>query len=64
MIVGFGMYGYGKYVLGFFGKMLKDGIKLDEVIFVVFFFVCVYSGFVFEGRKLFDKMIDEYGVEC
>lgn len=45
----------------FFELLFKLGIRLDYVIFVGVFFVCIYSGLVEKGIEYFNLIKDVYG---
>lgn len=43
--------------------MICFGIKLDNVILIVFFLVCVYFGELDKVYSIFDFMVIKYGIE-
>lgn len=50
MILGYGVYGYGKEVLELYYLMEGLGIVFNEIIFLIFLLVCGYIGMVDEGK--------------
>ncbi|XP_056174916.1 putative pentatricopeptide repeat-containing protein At1g17630 isoform X1 [Syzygium oleosum] len=63
MIAGCGMHGLGKDAVRYFDGMVETGIKPDEVTFVAVLSACSHAGLVVEGRKLYDRMTEEFGIE-
>ncbi|KAL8235291.1 hypothetical protein R6Q59_021391 [Mikania micrantha] len=63
MIKGYGMHGFGKSALKIFNNMISDGCKPDEVTFLSLLFACSHAGLVNDGRKLFNQMQPEFGIE-
>jgi len=45
-----------------FEEMRLLGLKPDEVTFVALLCACGHSGLVDEGKRLFESMLSEYGV--
>ncbi|KAF6161652.1 hypothetical protein GIB67_017290 [Kingdonia uniflora] len=62
IIVGLGMYGYGKEAIDVFLKMKDQRMKPDHVTFIGLLCGCSHSGLVSEGRKYFSEMLGVYGV--
>ncbi|KAL3523163.1 hypothetical protein ACH5RR_015997 [Cinchona calisaya] len=68
IIMAYGMHGKGKEALELFNAMVIDGsrngeVKPNEVTFIGIFAACSHSGMVDEGRQLFYKMKEDYGIE-
>ncbi|KAL3517976.1 hypothetical protein ACH5RR_020565 [Cinchona calisaya] len=63
IIVGLGMYGYGKQAIDIFVSMEREGIKPDGITFVGLLSACSHSGLVPEGRSYFSQMRSFYGIE-
>ncbi|KAI3412446.1 uncharacterized protein J3R85_017381 [Psidium guajava] len=63
MIAGCGMHGLGKHALRYFDGMVKAGMEPDKVTFVAVLSACSHAGLVVEGRKLYDRMTEEFGIE-
>ncbi|PKI63228.1 pentatricopeptide repeat-containing protein At2g29760, chloroplastic-like [Punica granatum] len=62
-IHGLAMHGHGVYALTRFVQMLREGLKPDEILFLSVLFGCSHSGLVDEGRKCFNSMRNDYGIE-
>ncbi|KAK9065121.1 hypothetical protein SSX86_016504 [Deinandra increscens subsp. villosa] len=62
IIVGFALNGNPEETLEYFYRMQKDGLKPDEVTFTGALTACSHAGLVDEGRKLFDVMVQVYGI--
>ncbi|GKC86799.1 putative pentatricopeptide repeat-containing protein, partial [Tanacetum coccineum] len=63
VIKGYGMHGHGEIALKIFKQMIHDGYDPDRVTFVSLLFACSHIGLVIEGRKLFNQMKTEFGIE-
>ncbi|XP_010030634.2 putative pentatricopeptide repeat-containing protein At1g17630 [Eucalyptus grandis] len=63
MIAGCGMHGLGKDAVRYFDGMIETGIEPDEVTFIAVLSACSHAGLVVEGRKLYDRMTKEFGIE-
>ncbi|XP_030533113.1 putative pentatricopeptide repeat-containing protein At1g17630 [Rhodamnia argentea] len=63
MIAGCGMHGLGKDALRYFDGMLEAGMEPDKVTFVAVLSACSHAGLLVEGRKLYDRMTKEFGIE-
>ncbi|PWA35292.1 Pentatricopeptide repeat-containing protein [Artemisia annua] len=62
MFMAYGMHGKGDVALSLLEKMVAE-VKPNEVTFISLFAACSHSGMVNEGRNLFQRMKDEYGVD-
>nr|GEV82541.1 putative pentatricopeptide repeat-containing protein At1g17630 [Tanacetum cinerariifolium] len=62
MIKGYGIHGHGESALKIFKQMI-DGYNPDGVTFVSLLSACSHTGIVIEGRKLFNQMKTEFGIE-
>ncbi|KAG6392197.1 hypothetical protein SASPL_146408 [Salvia splendens] len=62
MILACGMHGEGDRALALFRKM-ADEVEPNEVTFIAVFAACSHSGLVDEGKRLFQTMKVEHGVE-
>ncbi|PKA46218.1 Pentatricopeptide repeat-containing protein [Apostasia shenzhenica] len=60
---GFAAHGDGHGALSMFDEMLRKGLHPDDVTLLVMMSACAHAGLVEDGRRLFDKMEDEYGIE-
>lgn len=63
MISGYGMHGLGENALRIFDEMIKSGFKPDNVTFVAVLSACSHAGLIPEGRRLFNQMSRDYGIE-
>ncbi|KAK8573026.1 hypothetical protein V6N13_048590 [Hibiscus sabdariffa] len=63
IIVGLGMHGFGENALDTFLEMLEEGFEPNEVTFISVLSACSRSGLLNEGRKMFQLMVDDYGIE-
>ncbi|PIM97401.1 hypothetical protein CDL12_30127 [Handroanthus impetiginosus] len=68
IIMAYGMHGEGHEALALFKRMVAEGVgggevKPNEVTFIAIFAACSHSGMVDEGRQLFQRMKEDYGVE-
>ncbi|KAK0598545.1 hypothetical protein LWI29_035742 [Acer saccharum] len=61
MILAYSNHGYGYHVLPVFARMLRSGIKPDEITFVGILSACSHVGLVEKGQKLFYSMSHVYG---
>ncbi|KAL6494335.1 Pentatricopeptide repeat-containing protein [Orobanche gracilis] len=63
MIVGYAQNGQGTEALQLFQEMLDSGEKPDDVTMIGVLSACSHAGLVDEGRKYFESMRKEYGLE-
>ncbi|KAE9593515.1 putative tetratricopeptide-like helical domain-containing protein [Lupinus albus] len=63
MIVGFAKNGYAKSALKVFDEMTQSYVTPDDVTFLGVLTACSHAGWVFEGRQIFDAMVNYYGIE-
>nr|XP_043611314.1 pentatricopeptide repeat-containing protein At4g38010-like [Erigeron canadensis] len=64
MISGVAMNGLGHHALSLFGLMLVHGVVPDDVTFISLLTSCSHSGLVDEGLRLFNAMVNVYGIEA
>ncbi|KAM1468137.1 hypothetical protein ACFX13_034002 [Malus domestica] len=62
MIIGYGAHGYGKEAVEMFDKMVKSGIRPDQIVFMAVLSACSHAGLVDEGLRYFESMISDYKV--
>nr|GMD84675.1 pentatricopeptide repeat-containing protein At1g59720, chloroplastic/mitochondrial [Ipomoea batatas]GMD95658.1 pentatricopeptide repeat-containing protein At1g59720, chloroplastic/mitochondrial [Ipomoea batatas]GME01225.1 pentatricopeptide repeat-containing protein At1g59720, chloroplastic/mitochondrial [Ipomoea batatas]GME17609.1 pentatricopeptide repeat-containing protein At1g59720, chloroplastic/mitochondrial [Ipomoea batatas] len=62
MILGFAMYGEVDEALECFDKMVSGGIMPNSITFVGVLSACNHRGLVSQGRKYFDRMVDEFKI--
>lgn len=63
MIVGFAKNGYAESALKVFDVMTQSCITPDDVTFLGVLTACSHAGWVYEGRQIFDIMVNYYGIE-
>ncbi|OVA07067.1 Pentatricopeptide repeat [Macleaya cordata] len=63
MIEGFALNGQGEEALELFHKMIREGVKPDEITFIGLLNACRHAGLVEEGLNQFRKMRVEFGIE-
>ncbi|KAG9455289.1 hypothetical protein H6P81_008193 [Aristolochia fimbriata] len=62
MILGLGLNGFPHEATELFKQMLEIGLKPDESTFSALLCSCCHGGLVIEGRELFKRMEDEFGI--
>ncbi|KAK8464659.1 hypothetical protein PHAVU_010G046000 [Phaseolus vulgaris] len=62
MISGFAMHGHGEAALKLFEKMEALMVVPNDITFIGALYACSHSGLLHEGRRLFHKMVHEFGV--
>lgn len=63
MIHGLAHHGYGEKAISLFDEMEYLGLHPDGVTFLGVLCACSRSSLVEEGRKIFNSMLDKYGVK-
>lgn len=63
MIVGLAKNGYAADALKIFDEMKQTHIMPDDVTFLGVLTACSHSGKVSEGQKIFNMMVNDYGVQ-
>ncbi|XP_012567466.1 pentatricopeptide repeat-containing protein At3g09040, mitochondrial [Cicer arietinum] len=63
MIVGFARNGYVERALKVFDEMTQSPVKPDDVAFLGVLTACSHAGWVSEGRRIFDAMVNYYGIQ-
>ncbi|CAN6456382.1 unnamed protein product [Victoria cruziana] len=64
MISGQAQHGNCYDVLQLFKKMEREGVKPDPVAFLALFSACGRAGLVEEGRRYFNSMKNDYGIDA
>ncbi|RID71349.1 hypothetical protein BRARA_C03290 [Brassica rapa] len=64
IINGYAKNGYAEDALRMFDSMRQSRITPDEITFLGVLTACSHAGKVSEGRKIFEMMISQYGVEA
>ncbi|KAF5191299.1 Pentatricopeptide repeat-containing protein [Thalictrum thalictroides] len=62
MIMGYASHGHSQDALYLFHQMEMERVKPNYVAFVAVLTACSHAGLVDEGQKLFNSMIQEYGI--
>ncbi|WRX23888.1 Pentatricopeptide repeat - like 10 [Theobroma cacao] len=62
IIAAYSAHGDVNAALGYFHEMLNNGIQPDPVTFTAVLSACAHSGMVDEAQKIFDAMLEEYGI--
>ncbi|KAL3837894.1 hypothetical protein ACJIZ3_022485 [Penstemon smallii] len=62
MIQGFCIHGLGGQAVLLFDKMIKEGIKPDEVAFTVILTACSRARLVDDGCRYFDLMVNKFSI--
>ncbi|KAF6160789.1 hypothetical protein GIB67_035990 [Kingdonia uniflora] len=63
MIGGYASHGYAMETLMLFGEMKKMTVRPTNITFVSVLNACAHAGLVDEGRREFEAMIHEFGIE-
>eukprot|EP00268_Persea_americana_P045873 TRINITY_DN4700_c1_g1_i2.p1 TRINITY_DN4700_c1_g1~~TRINITY_DN4700_c1_g1_i2.p1 ORF type:complete len:632 (+),score=94.95 TRINITY_DN4700_c1_g1_i2:125-2020(+) len=63
MITGYAMHGHSREALQLFSQMCSLGLRPTAITFIGVLSACVHAGLVEEGRRFFQSMKDEYGIE-
>ncbi|WOL17895.1 hypothetical protein Cni_G26688 [Canna indica] len=62
MIAGYGTQGEGIAALELFDKMIDSGMKPDHINMIAVLSACSHCGLVSQGQKLFNMMVETYGI--
>ncbi|XP_006855388.3 pentatricopeptide repeat-containing protein At2g36980, mitochondrial [Amborella trichopoda] len=63
MIFGFGHHGLAQEAFMVFGEMLRGGWKPDKVTFIGLLTACSHTGLVEQGKKYYELMSANFGIE-
>ncbi|KAJ4851263.1 hypothetical protein Tsubulata_019952 [Turnera subulata] len=63
MIVGLGMNGFGEEALEYFASLTREGIPMDDLIFLGVLTACSHAGLVTQGLHIFYQMTNSYKIE-
>ncbi|KAH6835247.1 hypothetical protein C2S53_012411 [Perilla frutescens var. hirtella] len=63
MISGLAVNGHCREALQLFDSMCVKGQKPDDVIFIAVLSACTHGGLVEEGKRLFNQMVCDFGIE-
>ncbi|EPS64459.1 hypothetical protein M569_10321 [Genlisea aurea] len=62
LIVGLAVQGHAQEALKLFAEMESSGIQPDGVVFIALLYACSHSGFIEQGRDIFDRMTGVYDI--
>ncbi|CAN6279247.1 unnamed protein product [Urochloa humidicola] len=63
MIAGLAMNGGERQAMLLLWKMQMAGVRPNDITFIGLLSACSHSGLVNEGRRLFDSMIEDFGIQ-
>ncbi|KAK2967525.1 hypothetical protein RJ640_001633, partial [Escallonia rubra] len=63
MISGLAVNGHCVEALSLFERMLLEGLKPDDVIFIAVLSACTHGGLVEEGKRIFGQMVHEFDIK-
>ncbi|XP_077241041.1 pentatricopeptide repeat-containing protein At5g44230-like [Tasmannia lanceolata] len=63
MITAFANHGMGQEAIALFDEMLRADIKPDGVAFIGVLSACSHVGLVDEGKRFFELMIEDFGIQ-
>ncbi|KAL6647225.1 hypothetical protein ACP70R_014662 [Stipagrostis hirtigluma subsp. patula] len=63
MINGYAMHGHSRKALEMFAQLRAQGLWPTDITFIGLLNACSHSGLVDEGRRFFNSMEQEYGIE-
>lgn len=62
IIAGYAQHGHAREAIKAFEQMQQLGINPNHITFVGVLSACSHAGLVYEGRRHFDSLSDEYGI--
>ncbi|KAJ1288794.1 hypothetical protein BS78_02G115500 [Paspalum vaginatum] len=62
MISGFAYNGQFKEALLIYNDMCREGVALDDTVFVAALAACAHGGLLQEGWSIFKRMVEHYGI--
>ncbi|KAI3837673.1 hypothetical protein MKW98_027032, partial [Papaver atlanticum] len=63
IITGYAMHGHAKEALALFADMQKEGFPLDHITFVGVLSACSRGGYMDQGWKFFEYMLEDYFIK-
>ncbi|GAA0140068.1 hypothetical protein LIER_01491 [Lithospermum erythrorhizon] len=63
IIFGMAQHGQAFEALCLYDEMISAGIKPNEVTFIGLLYACSHVGLIDKGRKLFNSMVEEFGLK-
>ncbi|CAN4113607.1 unnamed protein product [Withania somnifera] len=64
IIGGYARHGLAERAMQEFERMLKSGIRPDEITFINLVYACVHGGLVEDGERIFNSMVTDYGLKA
>jgi pentatricopeptide repeat protein len=62
MISGFAYNGQFREALLIYNDMCREGVTLDDTVFVAALAACAHGGLLQEGWSIFEQMVEHYGI--
>ncbi|OAY42045.1 pentatricopeptide repeat-containing protein At3g12770 [Manihot esculenta] len=63
MMTGYGMHGCGSEALKLLAQMERLDIKPNDITFIGALHACSHSGLVAEGKRLYERMVHDFGLK-
>ncbi|XP_010483106.1 PREDICTED: pentatricopeptide repeat-containing protein At5g56310-like [Camelina sativa] len=63
IVTGLATHGHGAEALAMFNRMVKAGVRPNDVTFIAILSACSHVGMVDLGKCLFSSMISKYGIQ-
>lgn len=63
MVLGLSVNGKCREALNLFDSMCSAGVKPDDVVFIAVLSACTHGGFVEDGKRIFGRMVQEFGIK-
>ncbi|XP_059295704.1 pentatricopeptide repeat-containing protein At4g02750-like [Lycium ferocissimum] len=64
IIGGYARHGLAERAIQEFERMVKSGIRPDEITFINLVYACGHGGLVEEGERIFKSMVTDYGLKA
>lgn len=64
VILGLGLHGFTYQAFEFFRDIIEKGLNPDESTFSALLCACCHGGLVNDGREIFTRMTEEYGIQA
>ncbi|XP_060174657.1 pentatricopeptide repeat-containing protein At4g02750-like [Lycium barbarum] len=64
IIGGYARHGLAERAIQEFERMVKSGIRPDEITFINLVYACGHGGLVEEGERIFNSMVTDYGLKA
>ncbi|XP_040382044.1 pentatricopeptide repeat-containing protein At3g29230-like [Oryza brachyantha] len=63
MISGFAFNGLCREALLVYNNMCREGVELDDMVFIAALAACVHGGLLQEGWSIFNEMVEQYNIQ-